>query len=64
MSDVTNSRWMKRSIQYVRQTNGFECNRNRNFNDRNLCFTWQLRFKKQPFVKFWCSIKRQCPKLF
>ena len=48
----------KRSIQCVRQTHGFECNRNRNYIDRNLYSTCKLTFKKLLFVKFSGSIKK------
>lgn len=48
----------KRSIQCVRQTHRFECNRNRNYTDRNLYSTCKLTFKKLLLVKFCCSIKK------
>lgn len=38
--------------------------RKTNFFNRNLYFTRQLSFKKLLLVKFWCSIKKQCPQLF
>ena len=56
--DVTNSCTDKRSIQCARPADGFECNRNRSFIDRNLYSTCKLNFKKLSLVKFFVVSKK------